>query len=124
MRPGIISISEIEKILKIKIKKKINNFKIKSPGMFKKHYSPGIPILINQKKPDNESAFIYLGQKYKNKKKFFSLSKDSNLKEAASNLYKTLRLIKKRGFKKIQIMKIPYRGAGIAINDRIQRAAH
>ena len=36
--------------------------------MMKKHYSPGIPVLINQKKNDGKSAFIYLGNKYKNKK--------------------------------------------------------
>ena len=58
-----------------------------------------------------------------NKKNFFSLSKNSNLNEAASNLYKTFRLIKKRRFKKIQISKIPFKGSGIAINDRIKRAA-
>ena len=52
------------------------------------------------------------------------MSKSSNLKEAASNLYRTLRLIKKKGFKKIQIEKIPSLGPGIAINDRIKRAAH
>ena len=50
--------------------------------------------------------------------------KSSNLKEAASNLYRTLRLIKKKGFKKIQIEKIPSLGPGIAINDRIKRAAN
>ena len=38
--------------------------------MMKKHYSPGIPVLINQKKYDGKSAFIYLGNKYKNKKNF------------------------------------------------------
>ena len=92
--------------------------------MIKKHYSPGIPVLINQKKSDKQSAFIYLGNKYKNKKNYFSLSKNSNLNEAASNLYKTFRLIKKQGFKKIQIAKIPLRGPGIAINDRIKRAAN
>ena len=91
--------------------------------MLKKHYSPGIPVLINQKKSDKKSAFIYLGDKYKNKKIFFSLSKSSSLDEAASNLYRTFRLIKKQGFKKIQIAKIPLRGIGIAINDRIKRAA-
>ena len=123
LRPGIISSSDIEKILKLKIKKRANDLKIKSPGMLKKHYSPGIPLLINQKKPDKNSAFIYLGNKYKNKYNKFSLSKSSNLNEAASNLYKTFRLIKKRGFKKIQIAKIPLRGIGIAINDRIKRAA-
>ena len=59
----------------------------------------------------------------KNKKNFFTLSKNSNLNEASSNLYKTFRLIKKRGYKKIQIGKIPFEGSGIAINDRIKRAA-
>ena len=124
LRPGIISSSKIEKILKLKVKKNTNYLHVKSPGMLKKHYSPGIPVLINQKKSDKKSAFIYLGKKYKNKKNFFSLSKSSNFNEAASNLYKTFRLIKKQGFKKIQIAKIPLVGAGIAINDRIKRAAN
>jgi len=123
LRPGIINTIEIEKILKLKLKKTPKNFKVKSPGMLKKHYSPGIPVLINQKKYDKKSAYIYLGNKYKNKRKKFSLSKKSNLNEAAANLYKTFRLIKKQGFKKIQIAKIPFRGIGIAINDRIKRAA-
>ena len=123
LRPGIISSPKIEKILKLKLNKNTSDPKIKSPGMLKKHYSPGIPVLINQKKSDDKSAFIYLGNKYKNKKNFFSLSKRSNFDEAASNLYKTFRLIKKRGFKKIQIVKIPFIGSGIAINDRIKRAA-
>ena len=124
LRPGIIGFSKIEKILKLKLKKNNKNLKIKSPGMLKKHYSPGIPILINQKKTDNKSAFIYLGNKYKNNKKFFSLSKNSNLEEAASNLYKIFRIIKKKGFKQIQISKIPFKGTGVAINDRIKRAAN
>ncbi len=124
LRPGIISSHQIEKILKLKIDKNSNILKIKSPGMFKKHYSPGIPVLINQKKSDNKSAFIYLGDKYKNNKNFFTLSKNSNLSEAASNLYKTFRLIKKKGFKKIQIIRIPFKGPGIAINDRIKRASN
>ena len=122
LRPGIIGAKTIKKFLKIGIIKE--NSKIVSPGMLKKHYSPGILVLINQLKPDRLSAFIYLGRKYRNKKRFFSLSKRSNLKEAASNLYKTFRLIKKRGFKKIQIEKIPSTGPGIAINDRIKRAAY
>jgi L-threonylcarbamoyladenylate synthase len=123
LRPGIITKRDIEKILEKKIWKNSKNKKIKSPGMMKKHYSPGIPVAVNQKKHDGESAFIYLGKKYKNKRNFFSLSENLNLNEAASNLYKTLRLIKKKGYKKIQISKIPKLGSGIAINDRIQRAS-
>ena len=123
LRPGIIHKKIIEKILK----KKINHYnksKIKrSPGMLRKHYSPGIPVLINQKKHDGKSAFIYIGNRYRDKKRFFTLSKKFDLNESASNLYKIFRLIKKRGFKKIQISKIPNVGSGIAINDRIQRAS-
>ena len=123
LRPGIIESSKIEKILKLKMGENIKNIKIRSPGMLKKHYSPGIPVIINQSKSDYKSAYIYLGKKFKNKKNCFSLSKNSSLNEAAANLYKTFRLIKKLGFKKIQIEKIPFKGIGIAINDRIKRAA-
>ncbi len=123
LRPGVIDKNLIEKILKFKIKNNTKNKIIISPGMMKKHYSPGIPVLINQKKHDKKSAFIYLGNRYKNKKNFFSLSNNLNLEEAASNLYKIFRLIKKSNYKKIQISKIPNIGAGIAINDRIKRAS-
>ena len=124
LRPGAISVKKIEKILGKKIYANKNIKKLKSPGMIKKHYSPGIPVLINQTKWDNKSAYIYLGKKYRNNKNFFSLSSNSNLDEAASKLYKTFREIKKRGFKKIQIAKIPSKGPGIAINDRIKKAAN
>jgi L-threonylcarbamoyladenylate synthase len=124
LRPGIIGALRIKKILKTKIYKTANNSKIISPGILEKHYSPGIPVSINQKKSDNQSAFIYIGNKYKKNKNFFSLSKVSSLSESASNLYKTFRKIKKIGYKKIQIAKIPNKGIGIAINDRIKRAAY
>ena len=42
-----------------------------------------------------QMACITLGKKYKNNSNWFNLSKKSNLKEAASNLYKTLRKNKK-----------------------------
>ena len=118
LRPGSIGKQIIEKILKKRIKNNNKNKKIKSPGMMKIHYSPGVPVMINQKNHDGKSAFVYLGNKYQNKKHFFSLSKNFNLSEAASNLYSVFRVIKKNGYKKIQISKIPLKGAGIAINDK------
>ena len=56
-------------------------------------------------------------------KNHFYISKTNNLKQAAKNLYKTLRIIKKRGYKKIAIEKIPNINIGEAINDRILRAS-
>ena len=114
LRPGIIGLAKIKKILNLVVKKNASNLKIKSPGMLKKHYSPGIPVSINQTKFNYKNAIIYLGKKFKKKKNYFSLSEDCDLNEAASNLYATFRLIKKKGFKKIQIARIPLSGSGIA----------
>ena len=123
LRPGIISPELINKILKIKIKILTKNQKIKSPGMLKRHYSPGIPVILNNKDISKKYASITFGKKYKNDKNCFNLSQKSDLKEAASNLYKTLRKIKKLKFKKIYVVRIPNKGPGIAINDRLKRAA-
>ena len=46
-----------------------------------------------------------------------------NIKEAAKNLYSTLRKIKNDGFKKIAVEKIPNKGLGKTINDRLKRAS-
>ena len=89
--------------------------------MTKKHYSPGIPIELNSKKMDDKAACIVFGKRYNNQKNIFNLSKKGNLEEAARNLYKTLRKIKKKGFKKIFVAKIPSLGVGLAINDRLNR---
>ena len=56
-------------------------------------------------------------------KNFFYLTKNKNLEEAGKNLYKTLRKIKKRKFKLIEVEKIPNIGIGRTINDRLQRAS-
>ena len=50
LRPGVLDKKVIENSLKIKIKTHKKKSKILSPGMMKKHYSPGIPVVINQKK--------------------------------------------------------------------------
>ena len=48
---------------------------------------------------DDKAALIVFGKKYKNNKYTFNLSKSGDIKEAARNLYKTLRKIKNLGFK-------------------------
>ena len=121
LRPGIISSDDIIKILKLKLSNRQS--KLKSPGMMKKHYSPGIPVVIGKRPNNLNQAYIVFGKKYKNSNNFFNLSKKANLKEAAANLYRIMRKIKKNGFKKIFVAKIPNSGPGIAINDRLSRAS-
>ena len=123
LRPGAISNIQIGKILKKKVSNLAGSKIIVSPGMLKRHYSPGIPMKLNSIKPDYKAAFIVFGKKYKMKKNMFNLSKNSNLKEAAKNLYKVLRKIKKLKYKKINVVKIPNKNIGIAINDRLKKAS-
>ena len=59
----------------------------------------------------------------KTKSNYYFLSKKGNLKEAAKNLYNTLRKIKKNKFKSIAVAKIPNKGLGKTINDRLIRAS-
>ena len=124
LRPGIISVETINRTLKTKVSILGKSSKIKSPGMLKRHYSPGIPIFLNNKRPMNKKyAFITFGKKFKKSINHFNLSQNSDLQEAASNLYRTLRKIKKLKLKRIYVVKIPNYGPGIAINDRLKRAA-
>ena len=123
LRPGAISNIQIGKILKKKVSNAAGSKLIVSPGMLKRHYSPGIPMKLNSIKPDYKAAFIVFGKKYKMKKNMFNLSKNNNLKEAAKNLYKILRKIKKLKYKKINVVKIPNKNIGIAINDRLKKAS-
>ena len=123
LRPGIIEPRLVKKILNTQIKMTKKKTKINSPGLLGKHYSPGIPVILNKKKPSGNHAFITFGKGHKNAKNHFNLSKSSNLKQAASNLYSTFRRIKKMGFKKIYVTKIPNHGVGIAINDKLIRAS-
>ena len=125
LRPGLISKKQISRVLKKKISILKNTEKVISPGLLKRHYSPGIPIKLNCKIREDKAAFIVFGKKYKgNNENVFNLSKSGDLNEAARKLYKTLREIKNLGFKKINIVKIPNKKIGIAINDRLRKAAY
>jgi len=124
LRPGSITAKKIQKVLKKKIIVKKNSKKTKAPGQLKQHYSPGIPIEMNKKCAKKYQALIGFGKKFRTKKNHFNLSKNGNLKEAANNLYKTMRKIKKKKFKSIAVAKIPNTEIGYAINDRLRKASN
>ena len=123
LRVGGLEISNIEKVLNQKIKVKNNPLKINAPGQYKLHYSPGIPLKMNVKKAKDNEAYILFKRIKKAKPNYYFLSKKGSLKEAAKNLYTTLRKIKKSKFKSIVVGKIPNKGLGITINDRLLRAS-
>ena len=123
LRLGGLEIGIISKILKKKILTNTNPSQISAPGQSKIHYSPGIPIRLNVKKVKKNEAFLLIKKNKVNKANHYFLSKKGNLKESAKNLYTTLRKIKKNNFKSIAVCKIPNKGFGKVINDRLTRAS-
>ena len=123
LRLGGLDAGIIQKILKKKVLTNINPSKISAPGQLKVHYSPGIPIRLNAKKIKKEEAFLLIKKSKINKTNYYFLSKKGNLKEAAKNLYAILRKIKKDNYKSIAVGKIPNKGIGKTINDRLLRAS-
>ena len=123
LRLGGLEVEIIQRILKKKILIDINPSKISAPGQLRIHYSPGIPIRLNVKKIKKNEAFLSIKKGKINKSNFYFLSKKGSLKEAAKNLYTTLRKIKKNNYKSIAVGKIPNKGFGKTINDRLLRAS-
>ena len=123
LRLGGLEISSIQKILNQKIKINSNPSKISTPGQFKLHYSPGIPLRLNVKKVKDNEAYLLIRKTKKIKPNYYFLSKKGDLREAAKNLYSILRKIKKDKYKSIAVSKVPNKGLGKTINDRLTRAS-
>ncbi len=123
LRLGGLNVSRIEKVLKKKISINTNS-KIKiAPGQSPLHYSPGIPLRMNVKKPKKNEAFLLIKDRKILLNNYYYLSKKNNLKQVAKNLYSLLRKIKNKGYKMIAVEKIPNFGIGKTINDRLKRAS-
>ena len=123
LRLGGLDISKIRKALGFKIKEAINPKKQIASGQSLLHYSPGIPLKMNVLKPEKDEAYILIKKRKIRSNNYFYLSSKNNLNEAAKNLYSCLRKIKNRGYKSIAIEKIPNKGLGKSINDRLTRAS-
>ena len=123
LRLGALDVSKIHKALGFKIDLIINPKREIAPGQSRLHYSPGIPLRMNIKKSKNNEAFILIKKKKTKSKNFFYLTANKDLNEAAKNLYSCLRKIKNMGYKSIAVEKIPNKGLGKTINDRLYRAS-
>ena len=123
LRFGGLDISKIKKILKKRVLIKTNSKNKIAPGQFPLHYSPGIPLRTNVKKPKKNEAFVLIKKRKTTFNNYYYLSKKNDLQQSAKNLYSLLRKIKKDGYKMIAVEKIQNKGIGKTINDRLKRAS-
>jgi L-threonylcarbamoyladenylate synthase len=109
--------------------------KPKSPGQLLKHYAPSIPVRLNAVDLEDGEALLAFGSvKFMGirgggsardlpESAIRNLSENQDMHEAAANLFRMLRELDRPEHKAIAVMNIPDKGLGVAINDRLKRAA-
>lgn len=103
----------------------------KSPGQLKSHYAPKIPLRFGKMEEllstysKEKKAIISFSQKYSGENIVAEeiLSPSGDLLEAARNLFSALRKLDQTAAEIILAERFPEHGLGLAINDRLERAA-
>ena len=136
-RKGGLAVEAVEEIIGRPIAvREHGNSRPEAPGMLSKHYSPGCRLVLlpaGASWPADldaalKTAFIGFGEGdgYRTSRAAptrFDLSPDGSIREAAANLFTTLRELHAGGFDLAYVRLVPERGLGRAINDRLRRAA-
>jgi len=93
--------------------------KIEAPGQMSSHYAPSKPLRLNALSAMTDEYLIGFGPVSGDR----NLSPDADLAEAASYLFAALHYADGSGKPRIAVAPIPGEGIGIALNDRLIRAA-
>lgn len=118
LRPGPITAAEIEAVLGSGSVSSLTS-RIEAPGQLSSHYSPGKPVRLGVRRAESDEFLIGFGAVAGE----INLSPSGDLVEAASRLYDCLYMAQKAPHHRIAIAPIPNVGIGVAINDRLRRAA-
>jgi L-threonylcarbamoyladenylate synthase len=119
LRPGGIALEAIAAIIGPLAKTK--NAEIRAPGMLASHYAPVLPLRLEALDRRPGEAFVAFGRTDIDADAQLSATGDTT--EAAAKLFATLRDLDREPFDAIGVMPIPELGLGVAINDRLRRAA-
>tara|TARA_R110000782_G_scaffold48551_1_gene106164 strand:- start:3655 stop:4608 length:954 start_codon:yes stop_codon:yes gene_type:complete len=93
--------------------------KIEAPGQMASHYAPSKPVRLNA--TDAQAGEYWIG--FGGMSGDISLSETGDLDEAAANLFAALHMADASSRAAIAVAPIPLDGIGVAINDRLNRAA-
>ena len=112
LRPGKISAEEI-----LMYTKELTNSDTVASGTLESHYQPNTPVILSDT-PD------ILAKKLEDEGYRVVILPQMSPEHDAQKLYATLRLLDKKDFDYIIAKLSTINGIGIAINDRLQKAAH
>lgn len=141
LRPGPIPPLEIEDVLGLPLSQPAGFPEQRgqplpqvAPGMLSRHYSPRTPLFLLAKgqtppppQGPGKRAWVHLcrpvGYVDTHACDILWLADRDNLKEAARNVFAMLRRLDRSGYSSIFVETPPPEGIGLALRDRLQRAA-
>lgn len=129
LRPGAVTVEAIASVLGEDVlapDMTIADGRPKSPGALERHYAPSRPLRINAGNASGTEALLAFGPDAPRDdlaRGILNLSPIGDLVEAAANLFKMLHQLDAPEYQGIAAMPVPEHGLGVAINDRLRRAA-
>jgi L-threonylcarbamoyladenylate synthase len=121
LRPGPIPLEQIEAAAQAGSQPLAGTGegRIEAPGMMASHYAPSKPVRLNAVEAGPDEWLMGFGAVRGDE----SLSAAGDLGEAAANLFAALHRAEASPQPRIAVAPVPEVGIGVAINDRLRRAA-
>ena len=129
LRPGAVTRDDLDRILP-------ESFDIpldadpEAPGMLASHYSPSKPFflyspeLLSDIDPSETGFISYKGEVPADFSEVATLSENGDLKECATRIFGLMHQMEASDVKAIVAEPVPEKGIGVAIMDRLRKAAH
>ena len=122
LRPGGVTAEEIEAVVG-RLERPQDAARPLSPGQLESHYAPRARVRLGARRVEPGEALLAFGPNPPAAERVLNLSPAGDLTEAAANLFAMLRALDETGPACIAVAPIPESGLGLAINDRLRRAA-
>lgn len=116
LRPGPITAEQLEEFGGVR--RAVSGGKVRASGQFPSHYAPRTPLVVT-----NDLCHVLAEGRRVGVLNFLSLSETRDLREAAANLFRRLREMDDGSYDVIVAEEFPEHGLGVAIMDRLRRAA-
>ncbi len=119
LRPGAVTRDQIAAALGQPVLHRRDADTLNAPGQLRSHYAPRARVRLNATDWAQGEARLGFGPVDCD----LNLSPSGDLDEAATNLFAHLHRLDAQGAAVIAVSPVPHQGMGIAINDRLSRAA-
>ncbi len=119
LRPGPVTREAIEQAGGVPVVRAGGGEGVTAPGQLASHYAPSKPLALDCAAPAADQFHIGFGPGPCQR----NLSESGDLVEAAANLFAALHEADESPCPRISVAPVPMTGIGVAINDRLARAA-